>query len=412
MTIQSRIPVIALASVLLVGTALGCDMDVINPSVIDSSAFDPTGDAETLSLSAQTDFYNAFGGAVIRGAYFAGEAWVGAVRQETNDFGRRVITSANLDINPSLWAPLCLAVATNEEVIEILSGESDAGSDINLARSLMNSGFALTLMADHFCEGVILVSPLMTVDEVLTRAIDRFEQAIVIAPVAGGAEGTKIANASRVGIARAYLQRGDLASAIQAAAAVPSDFVFEAIHVDDPANRGRAGNPVFGSTDGRTFIVPEDYRELDDPRVPFATLDGKAQDGQLDLVIQTKYTGYGDNIRIASGLEARYIEAEARLKQGEATAALDLIGERRAANGQDPFGGGTDEEVLSELMDQRARDFWLEGKTMGDFRRNPAASPFVPVSGTPFYKPSQGTFGTLTCIPVPNEERDANPNIN
>ncbi len=411
MTTQLRIPVIALASVLSLGALVGCDLDVINPSVIDAASFDPEGDAPTLSMSAQTDLYNAFGSAVIRGAYFSGEAWVGAVRQETNDFGRRVITSANLDINPSLWAPISLAVATNEEVIGILSGGGDAGSNINLARSSMNSAFALLLMAEHFCEGVILVSPIMSVDEVLDRAIERFEQAFTVAQGAGGSEGSKIMNAAKVGAARAYLQKGDLANAIQSAANIPSDFVYEAVRVDDPANRGRAGNPVYGSTDGRTFIVPEAYRALNDPRVPYQVLSGKAQDGQLDLVVQTKYPGYGANLRIASGLEARYIDAEARLKQGNSGPALALIEERRAENGQESFGQGSDSEALAELMNQRARDFWLEGKAMGDYRRNPDAAPFVPPAGTEFYKPGQGTFGTLTCIPVPNEEKDANPNI-
>jgi hypothetical protein len=90
---------------------------------------------------------------------------------------------------------------------------------------------------------------------------------------------------------------------------------------------------------------------------------------------------------------------------------LALIGERRAAGEQGAFNGTTADEILAELMDQRARDFWLEGKAMGDFRRNPGAAPYVPAPGTPFYKPTQGEFGDLTCIPIPKEELDTNPNL-
>jgi hypothetical protein len=67
--------------------------------------------------------------------------------------------------------------------------------------------------------------------------------------------------------------------------------------------------------------------------------------------------------------------------------------------------------VLAQLMDERARDFWLEGKHMADFVRNPSATPYVGQTGQPFYKPSQGAFGNLTCLPVPREEINANPHF-
>jgi len=67
--------------------------------------------------------------------------------------------------------------------------------------------------------------------------------------------------------------------------------------------------------------------------------------------------------------------------------------------------------VLAELMDQRARDFWLEGKHLGDWQRNPTATPYVPATGTPYYKPTQGNFGNATCFPVPDIEINANPNF-
>ena len=42
-----------------------CNMDVVNPGVIDASQFDPSGDAATLSLSAQSNFYKAYTGSEI-----------------------------------------------------------------------------------------------------------------------------------------------------------------------------------------------------------------------------------------------------------------------------------------------------------------------------------------------------------
>jgi hypothetical protein len=261
------------------------------------------------------------------------------------------------------------------------------------------------------CEGVMLQGPLMSTDETLDSALARFERAIAAGQASSGAEAAKIVSAARVGAGRAHLQQGNFDAAIQAVAGVAADFVHLAVRVDDAGNRGRAGNAVYAGTAGRTFVVPEAYRTLGDPRVPSAATGAKAQDGQLDLVVQGKYTDYGADMRISSGLEARYIEAEARLQLGDASAALELIAERRAAGEQDAFTGTAAAAVLAELMDQRARDFWLEGKAMGDFRRNPTAAPYVPAPGAPFYKPTQGEFGDLTCVPIPKEELDTNPNI-
>src|SRR5512141_40309 len=90
-----------------------CKMDVVNPGVIDASQFDPSGDAATLSLSAQSNFYKAYTGSVYWSAFFSGELVVGAVRQETNDIGRRVATSSTNDVG-NAWGNLQRSLATNE----------------------------------------------------------------------------------------------------------------------------------------------------------------------------------------------------------------------------------------------------------------------------------------------------------
>ena len=52
-------------------------------------------------------------------------------------------------------------------------------------------------------------------------------------------------------------------------------------------------------------------------------------------------------------------------------------------------------------MNQRARDFWLEAKHLGDVIRNPTAAALVPPAGTEFYKSQLGNFVALACLPVP-----------
>ncbi|MEJ7813491.1 MAG: RagB/SusD family nutrient uptake outer membrane protein, partial [Gemmatimonadaceae bacterium] len=172
------------------------------------------------------------------------------------------------------------------------------------------------------------------------------------------------------------------------------------------------GNQAYGFDIGsNSIVVPDAYRALNDPRVPWRDANRRAQDSQLEYFQQLKYVGYSTPVRIASGLEASYIAAEAKLQTGDQSAALALIAARRAANGRPAFTGTTPAAILAELMDQRAREFWLEAKHIGDLARNPTATPYVPPAGTAFYKPAQGSFGSVTCFPVPFAEVIANPNF-
>ena len=400
-----------IAAALAVGVA-GCDMNVTNPTVLDASQFDPTGDANTLAMSAQSLFTRAYANIIPYSGMFSEEVWVGAVRQETNDIGRRVMTAGTSDVNSALWSPLQRALATNELTIDLL-GVGETANTVHLARAAMNSGFSMVLIAEHFCQGTIRVGPALEPDEMLDVAVTRFERAIDVADGLTGAVATTILNASRVGLGRAYLQQKDYANAATAVAAVPDAFLLNAVMIDDANNRV-LGNLVYSyDFASRLLVVPPDYRALNDPRVPWVDTGLDAQATELDYYQQLKYTGYTTPIRIASGLEARYIEAEALLMgtPSSTTAALDLIAERRAVGGQGAFAGTTQAEILAELMDQRARDFWLEAKHTGDWRRNPAATPYVAPAGTPFYKPTQGNFADETCLPVPLAEVNANPNF-
>src|SRR5690606_21097691 len=93
-------------------------------------------------------------------------------------------------------------------------------------------------------------------------------------------------------------------------------------------------------------------------------------------------------------------------------AMLDLIQARRAANDQPTYSGNTDDaSVLTEFEEQRAVEFYLEGKRLGDMRRNGAAVRNVPITGSTYWKPGFAPVGNQTCYPIPKTERDNNPNL-
>jgi hypothetical protein len=406
--------VCALALVGATAGSVACNTDVINPSVIDAATFNPNADGQTLSLSAQTNFFIAFQSVATFGGLISDELWSGAARLQWNRLGARVFASTD-DINTVFFAPLSLAVASNANAVAALEGGPTAASDVNLARASMNLGYSFELMAETMCAGVVQGGPQLSVAQLLDSAVARFTKAITVATAAGSA-GTSILNTSRVGLSRAYLQKGDWTLAAQTAALVPTAFTANVVTSANAGTQGTLGNQIYGNTVGSQIIAPKLYR-VNDPRVsidsskPGFTLNG------LPYVIQAKYTSYGDPIRLASGLEAQYIAAEATLHGSNNTApAVTLINARRTAGAQTAYAGGVDStSVIRELLNQRARDFWLEGKKLGDLRRNPSV-PFTAVlmdpAGAPFYAPSKTSkFGSTVCAPIPPQETNANPNF-
>ena len=390
----------------------GCSTDVSDPSVVDAATIDPVADARVFSLSAQQNFYVAYASLINNTGIYSNELWTGAVRNETNDIARHVIVDTNVDLAGAFWNPMQQVIGTNDQVVSVLKGTPTFNTDIAAARSSLWAGLAIEYLGEIFCEGVLHVGPALTRTQMMDSAIVRLQQAVTIASGFTGAEATRILNTARVGLARAYLQKGDNANAITAANLVPANFTSSTVHVDDPQARARLANGVFQASSLTTQIVAQPYRALGDPRVTFVDAGINAQDGRNRLFRQTKYPSFTAPIRIASGLEARYIVAEAQLKaNGNTTPALALIAERRTAGGQPAFTGTTTAAVLAELMDQRARDFWLEARHLGDILRNPTAAALVPAPGTVFYKSEYGNFLPIACLPIPFVEKANNPNF-
>jgi len=220
-------------------------------------------------------------------------------------------------------------------------------------------------------------------------------------------------NTALVGKARAELQIGRKADAAATARQVAAGFNYNIIYVDNPASRNRLSNRQYQQTRDRASIVVPTVWRTGDPRVPYSQpgangLPNQAADGIVPFFSQNKYRSYDAPLRLASKLEADYIEAEAT---GTA-AMLTLIQARRAANGQPAYTGATDDlSVLTELEEQRGREFYLEGKRLGDFRRNGAAVLNVPQPGQAYFKSGYNPVGSQSCLILPQAETANNPNF-
>lgn len=387
-----------------------CDQFVTvgNPNNLETNAIDPARDATLLSQSVYQNFTQALGNYPTYEAWFTNRARVGDTFPTRNEVGRRDISNTNSTMTP-FWNSLHGAIQFARTAI---AATQDAGPTVDLERDWFASAFAILKQAEVYCEGTIAASTSeprgkMTTNALLDSAIHDLKMVQEIAGKVSGTEAANMSMAAQVGIARALLQQGKKAEASTEAAKVPADFRYDLIRIDNSSNRN-LGNQVWMFSESRiSLVVGPEFRAMadsGDPRIAYVDAGRLSQDGVLEFFRQNKYKGWGDFERLASGLEARYIKIEA---DGNAAAMLTFINERRAVGKQPVFGATTDMNVLmKELMVQRARDFWLEGHDMADFRRHPELDSYILQPGTNnYYKPELGPEQSQTCWPVPFSEQ-------
>ena len=64
-------------------------------------------------------------------------------------------------------------------------------------------------------------------------------------------------------------------------------------------------------------------------------------------------------------------------------------------------------QVRDQILEERRREFFLEGHRLGDMRRFNV--PLSPAVGAPY--PHGNTYGDQRCFPLPDSERNNNPNL-
>ena len=399
------------AGLLLGATACGDQfLTVTNPNLIDASTVDPVSSGPALALSAQQNLATAMGWMSSYVSWFTEETNVGDTFPTRNEFGFRNISDLNGSLSADVWGPISLAAASSKQVLDLALPTPT--TNINVARAAFVRGFAVLQIATDFCEGTLSSGPKLTTTQLLDTASLWFSTAIDVGRANASAEGVSLANASLVGRARAKLQKKDNAGAATDAAAVPAGFQFDLRFTDDAANRARLSNRQWQFSFDRANLSVAPFFRVNDPRITYRTgaaATAAAQDGNLPggYFQQTKFPAYGTGLRLASKLEADYVSAEAT----GTTAMLALIQSRRGANGQPAYTGATtDAAVLREFYNQRAFEFYLEGKRLGDLRRNPTAISNITAAGGVYFKPGYQAVGAQSCYPLPRTETDNNPN--
>lgn len=359
------------------------DRDVVNPGTLEDPAVLPVVIAGALG-----NFTGAFSG---------GESYVsvtGVFSDEffsSGTFPTRTATDRREQFEPSsgntsdgTYNGLQFARrALHDAAIRVAEVRSATDADYQTLKAL--EGYTLVLLAEAYCSAIPLsrVEDGQFINGVPLSGMQVLDSALVRFDAAGSA------NLGAVGRGRALLDQGQFAAAAAAVAAVPTDWEYRVVHSQAGSSNGlftlqSNGRYSQSNLEGGNG---EPFREPEDPRAPW-THTGGGFDEQYPLYVSNKYNDYADPVILASGVEARLIEAEAELQANDFAGMTLILNALRAQSEEimsdwvPNYEAQVDDADLAPLLPPTtaaaARDmlfseraFWLflTGHRMGDLRR-------------------------------------------
>ncbi|HKE89742.1 MAG TPA: hypothetical protein VKB45_05345 [Gemmatimonadales bacterium] len=426
------------------------DPDIVTPGQLGDPSTLPTvragaiGDFDLAYTGDGSDGSGGVEGAIMYGGLLADE-WINSETFPTRiEVDARTIHVTNADLD--LWFR---TLSRSRRSTENAAGRyaALANSDPAYPEMLSLAGYSYLFFAENFCNGVpisqatpggtLVYGDPLTNAQLLDTAIARFDSALA---VSGDAD---MSNFASVGKGRALLDLGSFPAAAAAVTSVPTSFAY---FLDHSENTDRENNGVF-----RANVPDQRYSAADvegvngfpflsvaDPRTPIV-LDaaGTGFDGSTPLYDNLRYGGRAASITLATGVEARLIQAEAALQAGDtangggfytalndprANAADRSYFDATTAQGTPAIGvlsnlSTTDaaaaQGAVNLLFNERARWLWLTAHRLSDLRRlirqygRPADSVFP--TG-PYFKVQFPVYGTDVNFPIPIDEQN-NPHF-
>jgi hypothetical protein len=306
-------------------------------------------------------------------------------------------------------------------------------------------GYVELFLAEAYCAGVPLTEvpydgdlqyghPLTT-DQLAEHAAAQFDSAMMFS-----SDSVRVMNAAKIGKARALMDLKQYDEAATLVAGIPTNYVYGV----DYSAAVSAGKDYFQNVSSSIqAFVPNreggnglDYVTAHDPRLVLDSL-GRANSGEPFEVPHT-FVAATHAVPLASGVEARLIEAEVLLSQNKITEWLATLNDLRTNGTFTTSPGSTSGTIdtawnagsggvagLAPLTDPgaagsarllltfREKAFWLfgTGHRQGDLRRlvrqyNVPSDELYPVGA--YYQPGV-QYGNDVNVPVPPQERDGNP---
>jgi hypothetical protein len=423
-----KLMVAALALPMIAGIACRdlTSLQQSNPGSLSAASTYVPANAQLLVNGAIGDFECAFSRYVVGSGLFTDELSDAIASTANFDYDRRSFTSSGPYGNqtctspnqqPAIYTTLSTARGSNDTVFAKLHDWTDAEMPAGVSRikligqAATYAGYSLTLLGEGMCSAAINVGPELTPAQIFAEAKTRFDSAVTAATTANDAT---TLNFALLGRARTLLDLGQAAAAATDAAKIPAGFV---VNMSTDAINVRRENWSFVSINTSNFsTVDPSFRGLTvngapDPRVA-VTNTNKAGTTQGTFVwTPDKYPAFATVMPIARYAEAQLIIADAKLAANDVPGAVAAINAARATHaGLAAYDatGQTAAQVLTQLVEERRRELFLEGHRLGDLRRYKL--PMQPLAGTT-YAPAGGVYDPQSCFPLPDVEKINNPNI-
>ncbi len=373
---------VAGSALLLAGFVSACSKDDIlrpdTPDVITPDKLEtPEGQASRFAGAVSDIVFATTGGTglVLFGGMFTDELMHASTPPAVREWDLRGVLATNSVASGGAGPFLALQRARTalEGAARVLPA-----NDPRTGEMYALAGLSYIMFGEMFCSGtpiserdpaVSLGTPFTTA-QLFTRAIERLTTA---ASNTGG--DARITNLIAVLRGRTLLNQGQFAQAATAVAAVPTNYVYNFIHAAPPA---RQSNQIQLNTASDIYSVPDregtngmPFASAADPRIPLTSTGPSRNDGVTPMVVQKKYPVIDSPVEMATGVEARLIEAEAALQATNVSLWLQKLNDARATVAAltpltDP---GTQTARVDLTFRERAFWMYLTGHRLGDLRR-------------------------------------------
>jgi len=366
-----------------------------------------------------------------------------------NETDQRVV-STNNSVLSTAYSDLTRSRGFYRDAINAIKAvEADKSSEI--AEQYFAMGYSEMLLAELFCNGTPIgetVNGVFTLgvpksnQEVFAMANAHLDTAIALAvPVAGNLRAdtllaTSVKAAASIAKGRTLVDMAKFAEAATAVANVATNYTYN-VTFSQATNDNNLWNLAGQVSTRARFVVGDSFdtqgllknalpfSSAKDPRVPTTgsptnTASTKAIDGTTPLVSQQIWVNRSDPVPVASGIDARLVEAEAKLNANDIAGMMTILNALRANIGMTPLApAATAPEQVDQLFSERAFWLFLTAHRLGDLRRLSRSvandgygrnSESVFPTGV-YTGRGGGVYGPDVNFPLPIDESNSNPNV-
>ena len=420
------------------------------PGVIGPESVDNAIGAEALRIGALQQLSAVTGGGTTMwssGGTLADEWKSSDTFFQTDETDRRTIPTNNSQVSGQ-YQNAQVARGHAKTAIEALKKHSPERA-AHIAQMYFALGFIELNLNEHFCNGIPFgitengvpkyVEPI-TNAEGFALAIARFDSGLTLVATipASDAFGTSVKNGLLVAKARAQMDLAQFAGAATTVASVPTSFAWNLTYSTTAGDNGPYGmngvpassryvvSDSFDFFNGQLNVVRNalPFASARDPRVPVlgsTTGTQKGIDAYTSWVGSAVWSDRSAPVTLVNGIDARLIEAEAKLQANDVPGMMTILNALRTAPQQlgklavpatTPLATpATREDAISLLFRERA--FWQfgRGQRIGNLRRlirqYGRSQDRVFPTGQYF---KSGVYGTDVNLPVTDNEQ-TNPNF-